>query len=273
MSLILGLKNVLFDYSEKRNSEGNDFSLKDVSADIEEGSFTALIGKNGSGKSTLVKLVSRILTGYSGSIRYQDADIHSIDRKEFSRKISYLPQTAEEFSGDIVVEDFLMLGRYAHKQFTDFRFSQNDRDVVAGCIKEMSIEQLTKKKIAELSGGERQKVMITLSLVQLDITEKLEGKILIIDEPLTYLDVNHQFEIFGILKMLNKKGLTIIVVIHDLNFALKYSDKTMLMSGGKMIRYDKTEEVITEDILREHFLIESKIMNFEKNYFINYLPS
>ena len=116
-------------------------------------------------------------------------------------------------------------------------------------------------------------MLITLALVQLDITGDLEGKLLIIDEPMTYLDVNYQFEIFSILKRLREKKLTVMIVIHDLNLALRFTDKTILMNNGEMIKFSETKDVITEEILKEHFLIDSKILNFEKNYFINYLPN
>ena len=124
-----------------------------------------------------------------------------------------------------------------------------------------------------LSGGERQKVLLTLSLVQLGTADDLTGKLLIADEPLTHLDINHQIEIMKILKTLNEKGLTIIIVLHDLNLALKYTYKAMLISGGKVVKFSETEKVITEEMLKEHFFIDSKILNYEKNFFINYLPN
>ncbi|MBK8552790.1 MAG: ABC transporter ATP-binding protein [Ignavibacteria bacterium] len=202
----------------------------------------------------------------------KDNEIHSIDRKEYSRNVSYLPQSAATFNEDLKVKEFLLLGRYAHKQFTDFRFSAEDKNIVEESMNETSITALADKYIHELSGGEKQKVLITLTLVQLDITKSLEGKILIIDEPLTYLDVNYQFEIFDILRRLNDRKLTIVIVIHDLNLALRFSNKTILMNSGEMIKFAHTKDVITEEVLKEHFEIESKIMHFEQNFFINYLP-
>jgi iron complex transport system ATP-binding protein len=248
------------------------FNLNNISIEIINGDFISVIGKNGSGKSTLIKLMSKILVGYSGQIFFKGTDIHSLDRKEYSRNVSYIPQTTVSFNEELKVREFLILGRYAHKKFTDFRYSEYDRHIVEESIKETAIVDLSGKRIFELSGGERQKVMLTLALVQLDVTGNLEDKALVIDEPLTYLDVNYQFEMFNILNRLKQRKLTIIIVIHDLNLALRFTDKTILMNNGKMVRYSDTKDVITEEVLREHFLIESKIMNFEKNYFINYLP-
>ncbi len=274
MNKLLKIKNLNFLYSEKisRNDNINGFALKNISINVDEQDFISVIGKNGSGKSTLVKLISKILVGYTGEIIYRENEIHSIDRKEYSRNIAYLPQSTATLNEDLKVKEFLLLGRYAHKNFTDFRFSAEDKRIVEESIKETSIEKLAGKHFHELSGGEKQKVLITLSLVQLDITGSLEGKILIVDEPLTYLDVNHQFEIFNILNKLNERKLTIMIVIHDLNLALRFSNKTILMNDGVMIKYSDTKDVITEEILKEHFEIESKILHFEQNYFINYLP-
>ena len=275
MNHILQLNELSFTYSDKKELKQieNNFELKDISFKIDRGDFVSVIGTNGSGKSTLVKLISKILNGYSGNIFFNGNEIRTIDRKEFTRNVSYLPQTASAFNEDLKVSEFLLLGRYAHKQFTDFRFSKDDKRIVNESMKETSVTDLSGKFIHKLSGGEKQKVLITLALVQLDITASLEGKLLIIDEPMTYLDVNYQFEIFSILKRLREKKLTVIIVIHDLNLALRFSNRTVLINNGKLIKYDLTGKVITEEILKEHFLIDSKIINFEKNFFINYLPN
>ncbi|MEO8210383.1 MAG: ABC transporter ATP-binding protein [bacterium] len=275
MKNLLAIENVNFTYSKGKPNAYviKDFSLKNISFVINEGDFITIIGKNGSGKSTLVKLISKILIGYTGNIFYKEQEIHSIDRKGFSRDVSYLPQITTTFNEDLIVKELLLLGRYSHKKFTDFTFSEEDKRIVEESMNETSINFLADKRFYELSGGEKQKVLITLSLVQLDITKNPEGKILIIDEPLTYLDINYQFEIFKILKRLREKKLTIIIVIHDLNLALRFSSKTILIDNGMVIKYSKTQEVITEEMLRQHFLINSKIMHYEKNYFINYLPN
>jgi ABC-type cobalamin/Fe3+-siderophores transport system ATPase subunit len=275
MKKLLELENVSFSYSNGKPGPGSKkfFSLKNISFDIEENDFVSIIGKNGSGKSTIVKLISKILVGYSGKIYYREKEIQKIERKEYAKNVSYLPQSLEALGGNLFVKEFLLLGRYAHKNFSDFTYSDEDRKIVEESIEETSISHLAGKHLDELSGGEKQKVLITLALVQLDITKNLDGKILIIDEPLTHLDVNHQFEIFDILKRLKEKNLSIIIVIHDLNLALRFSDKTILMNDGIMIKYAGSKEVITEEMLKEHFRIDSKILNFEKNYFINYLPN
>lgn len=271
MSKLLELENTSFSYSHKNNlNPANNFFVQDTSLQINTGDFISIIGKNGSGKSTLVKLISKILIGYKGNIFYKGKEIHSIERKEYSRSISYLPQISASVSDEINIFEFLLLGRYSHKAFTDFRNTDEDRKVVEFCIKETGIEKFSDKYLYELSGGERQKVLLTLGLVQLDISQDLREKVLIIDEPLTYLDVKYQLEIFNVLKELNKKGLTIIIVIHDLGLALNYTNKTILMNSGKMVMYSESGKVITEEILKEHFLIDSEIINYGSSYLINY---
>ena len=273
---LISIKDLNFTYSEtKSNSSVNQntdsFVLKNISLDISKGDFVSVIGKNGSGKSTLVKLIAGIIGGYTGQINIDSEDINSIVRKDLSKKLSYLPQSTVTFNDNLIVKDFLLLGRYAYKKFSDFRYIPEDLKIVNESIEVTSIGELAGKYFHELSGGERQKVLLTLSLVQLDISGSLKGKILIIDEPLTYLDVTYQFEIFNIIKKLRENGLTVLIVIHDLNLALRFTDKTVLMNNGEIIKYDESKNVITEDILREHFKIESEILKFEKNYFVNYL--
>ena len=273
--ILIEIKDLNFTYNEAKSNTDTQskesFVLKNVSLNINEGDFVSVIGKNGSGKSTLVKIISGIISGYSGQILFNGEDINSMVRKDLSKKLSYLPQSTVTFNENMIVRDFLLLGRYAHKKFSEFRYDPEDNKVVNNSMEITDIKDLAGKYFHELSGGERQKVLLTLSLVQLNISESLKEKILIIDEPLTYLDVTYQFEIFNIIKKLRENGLTVLIVIHDLNLALRFTDKTILMNNGAVIKYDESKNVITEDILREYFKIESEILQFEKNYMVNYL--
>lgn len=267
MENLISVNNLSFVY------ERENFSLKSISFNVSGGDFISVIGRNGSGKSTLAKALARILTGYTGSIDYKGNDTRTAERKNFSRNVSYLPQSGILFNEDTKVYDFLLTGRYPYKGFSDFRYNNEDKRVVDESIRIAGIESFKDKYLYELSGGERQKVLITLSLVQLDITGDLRGKVLIVDEPLTHLDINYQHEIFGLLSRLNKeKGLTVLVIVHDLNLALKYTGKTLLMHNGEIAYYGASSEIITEDILSRYFLIESKVMQIGGDVFVNYLP-
>jgi len=161
--------------------EKNNFSLKSINFSVDEGDFVSVIGKNGSGKSTLVKILSRIIVNYEGNINYQGRKIDLIPKKDFSKNISYLPQSGILINEGMNVFDLLLMGRYPYKKFSDFTFSHEDKNVVEESIVIAGIGNLKNKFFYELSGGEKQKALITLSLVQLDITNNLKGKVLIID--------------------------------------------------------------------------------------------
>lgn len=265
LSKIIEVRDVNFSY------EKNNFSLKNINFNITEGEFISIIGRNGSGKSTLVKLLSRIIINHEGKIKFEGNDISMLSKKDFSKKVSYLPQSGILINEGMNVFDLLLMGRYSYKKFSDFKFFEKDRQVVKKSIEITGIAELKDKSFYELSGGEKQKALITLSLVQLDITNNLKGKVLVIDEPLTFLDVNYQYEIFSLLKKMNKnKGLTILIITHDLNLALKFTNKTLLMEEGRIINMGNTNDIITEDALKRHFLINSRIVNFENEYNINY---
>jgi iron complex transport system ATP-binding protein len=251
-------------------SYGKDnFFLNNININVLNNDFISVIGRNGSGKSTLVKIISGIYGEYKGKVILKEKDICSYTKKDISKILSYLPQSSLNGSNGLNVFDFLLLGRYAYKKFSDFSFSVNDRKAVNESIEVTGINSFLDKPFNKLSGGEKQKVLVTLSLVQLDINSDLSEKILIIDEPLTFLDINFQYEIFSILKKLNEeKKLTIIVVTHNLNIALKYTGKTLLLDKGETILFDETEKVITEQIIDKYFKVKSKIVNFENGYHI-----
>jgi iron complex transport system ATP-binding protein len=260
---LLKVEDLCFSYGK------NNFALNNVSLDIRKEDFLSIIGRNGSGKSTIVKLISGIYTQYQGSVFLHNKDIRFYTKKDISKILSYLPQSSLNGNNGLNVFEFLLLGRYAYKKFSDFSFSDYDRKAVSDSVEVTGINYILDKSVNELSGGEKQKVLITLSLVQLDISSDLSDKILIIDEPLTFLDVNFQYEIFSILSKLNReKKLTIIVVTHNINLALKYTEKSLLVEKGEMILFDETKKVISEEIIDKYFKVKSKIMHFDNGYHI-----
>jgi len=262
---LLEIKEVEFSYEKDKKF------LEKISFSVVEGDVLAIIGRNGSGKSTLVKIISRIINNYSGSVSYSGKDIKNYEHKEFSRNISYLPQVFPAYVNELKVYDLLLLGRYAYKKTSQLSYSNEDIEVVNQAMEICGVTQYKEKTLKTLSGGERQKILLTLSLVQLDITHDLKGKILIVDEPLTHLDINFQYETLSLLKDLNiKKGLTVIFVIHDLNLALKYSLKALLMNKGKLIDSGETHKIISQENINKNFLVSSEIINHNNNTFIHY---
>jgi iron complex transport system ATP-binding protein len=260
---LLKVDDLCFSYGK------DNFALKNININVLKNDFLSVIGRNGSGKSTLVKLISGIYSQYKGKVYLKEKDICSYTKKEVSKILSYLPQSSLNGNNGLNVFDFLLLGRYAYKRFSDFSFSEYDREAVNESIKITGVDGFLKKSVNELSGGEKQKVLVTLSLVQLDINSDLSEKILIIDEPLTFLDINFQYEIFSILKRLNEeKKLTVIVVTHNIDLALKYTGKTLLLDRGEMALYDESKKVITEELIEKYFKVKSRILNFENGYHI-----
>ena len=264
MTNIITANNLSFSYSDSK------FSLNGISFEIKAGEFVSVIGRNGSGKSTLVKIICRVYKNYSGEIFFLNSNIDTFDNTRLSKLIAYLPQHTPIYSDTLSVKQFLMNGRYPYKDFFDFRTSKEDNDVVGYTADLTGVSNFLDKSLTQLSGGERQKVLLTLSLVQLNPVNSLEGKLLIIDEPITYLDINHQLEIFSLVKILNEeKNLTVISVIHDLNLAMKFTRKVLLLSDGELVRQGTPDDVINSDSLRSYFMVDSEIHNLPDKKFIN----
>ncbi len=243
--------------------------LTDVSFDVSEGDFISVVGKNGSGKSTLIKIITGIFFNNSGSVLLNNKKLNEYSSKELAKKISYLPQSTFLIDENISVRELLLNGRYAYKNFFDYNFSDEDRAIVEHCIELCGLQKLADKKIGNLSGGERQIAFLTLSIVQLDPRNSLSGQALIIDEPLTHLDIHYQVMVLNILKELNsKKGLTVITVIHDLALAMNFSKKILLMSEGRITAFDEPSKALDNDSVKKYFHINSGIVNDNGHYYL-----
>jgi iron complex transport system ATP-binding protein len=266
---LMSAEAVSFSYGGEKS-----FSLKDINFNIEEGRFYSVIGRNGSGKSTLVKILAGIFSVYAGTVKFRDRQLNSYGRKELAGHLAYVQQENSIFDLNISVRDFLGFGRYQESRLFGFSAGSADRAVIESALKLLSIEELGGKKLNLLSGGEKQKIFIALALVQLDCTKDMSGKMLFVDEPLTFLDVHYQFEIFNVLRALNReKRLTVAAVTHDLNAAIKYTDRSVLLENGEIKISGETTDIITEETLKNYFMINSQITNFENRFHINYIPA
>lgn len=222
--------------------------IKNINIAFEEGTITSVVGKNGCGKITLLKTAANLLKPFNGEITMRGKDISSIPRKELAKKLSYLPQLRTV--PNISVYNLVMHGRYPYLGFS--RTAQKkDQEIVEQAIENMGLNKYFSTNIQELSGGQRQKVYLAMVLAQ-------DTEIIFLDEPTTYLDINHQLEILEVLKKLKKMGKTIVMVLHDLSNTLSYSDKICLLENGKVAIYDTPQAVFASKEIDRIFNVKSE---------------
>lgn len=235
--------------------------VKQVSFSITEGKIVTILGTNGCGKSTLLKAIARAIPYKCGKIYLEDKLIERIENKEFAKKLAFVSQN-NEIPEDITVFDFVKYGRIPHKKWYEL-YNQADIEIINWAIKICRLEKFINRKVMSLSGGERQKVWIAMALAQ-------KTEVLLLDEPTTYLDICHQFEIMELIKNLNRElGITIIMVLHDLNQAIQYSDEVLVIKDGKKYAFGEIKEVLTSELVREVYNVKSVLEYREdKPYFI-----
>ena len=244
-STALHVKDVSVGYGERT-------VLDTLNVDIKRGAITSIVGPNGCGKSTLLRTMSRLLNPAKGEIVLDGKSIHDIPTRKLATQLGLLPQTPIAPDG-IVVADLVGRGRTPHQGILG-RWSQQDYDIVAEALETTGISDLAERSIDELSGGQRQRVWIAMALAQRTET-------LLLDEPTTYLDVKHQLDVLDLLTELNRdRGTTIVMVLHDLNLAARYSDELVAVSGGKVFAHGHPREVITKENVKSVFGIDSVII-------------
>jgi len=223
----------------------NGLVLHDINLSIRAGEMVGLLGPNGSGKTTLIKLVSGILKPNQGEIRLNGSDLSRLSRKSVARSLAVVPQQFHIpfafTSGEVV-----MLGRIPFLQaFAEE--SKVDKQFVANAMELVGISELKERRFDELSGGERQKVILAMALAQ-------QPGLLLLDEPTVHLDIAHQVEILELVKRLNvEQGLTVIAAMHDLNLAALYFNRLILLKEGRVWADGTPAQVLTEDRIREVF--------------------
>lgn len=218
--------------------------LQDLTFDARAGEILAVLGVNGAGKSTLLKCINLILKPTKGAILVDKRDVREMGRSERSRSFGYVPQHRGE--EEMVVFDAVLLGRKPHITWTA---NERDLEVVEQVIRDTGLEHLAMRPVNKLSGGEAQKVLIARALAQ-------EPEILLLDEPTNALDVRNQLEIMGMLRRLTEtKNLITIISIHDINLALRFTDRFLLLKDGTVHRAPEKNKLAPEDI-REVYGVE-----------------
>lgn len=215
---------------------------------IPEGKITSIIGPNGCGKSTTLKAISRILK-CTGSIDFKGRDIHSLSQREFAQCLAILTQSPQAPS-DLTVQDLVEMGRFPHRGFWG-RGGKDDAQHIEWALEQTNMLGMRHRLLHTLSGGERQRAWIAMALAQ-------RPQVLLLDEPTTYLDICHQLEVMQLLDKLNKElGLTVVMVIHDLNHAIQYSDFVVVIKEGRLVTSGAPKEIVTSQLLADVFRVKA----------------
>ncbi|WP_025156794.1 ABC transporter ATP-binding protein [Leifsonia aquatica] len=222
-----------------------------LDVEIPDGSFTVIVGPNACGKSTLLRGLARLLKPSTGQVLLDGRDIHGLRTKEVARRLGLLPQTSLAPDG-ITVADLVARGRHPHQ--SAFRtWSRADEAAVAAALAATGIAELSGRRVDELSGGQRQRVWVALALAQ-------ETGILLLDEPTTFLDIAHQFELLELFRTLNREGRTLVAVLHDLNQASRYATHIIAMNEGRIVAEGVPADVVTAELVHEVFGLPAHVL-------------
>lgn len=229
----------------------NDLIIKDLSVSIPKNKITTIIGPNGCGKSTLIKTIGRVLKAKHGAVFLEGKSIHSLDTKNVAKRMAILPQTAEA-PGGLSVFELVSYGQFPYRKGMG-SLTEEDYAYIHWAIDVTGLSDLKDRPTDALSGGQRQRVWIAMALAQ-------GTDILVLDEPTTYLDLAHQLDILLLLQRLNKEeGRTIIMVLHDLNHASRFSDYMIAMRDGAVVTKGSPTTVMTHENLNKVFQIEADL--------------
>lgn len=220
--------------------------LRNISFEIEEGGFLGIIGPNGSGKSTLLRALSQSLKPKEGAIIYKEKNLYNMPVKEIAMEFAFVPQDTI-FNFSFTVSEIVLMGRIPYLKRMQHE-NKTDLEIADESMRITDTLNLKDRLVNELSSGERQMAIIAKALTQ-------EPKVLFLDEPTSHLDIGHQIKILNLIKDLNqKKGISVIMVLHDLNLASEYCDKILLLNKGAVAKIGRPQEVLTyqniEDVYR-----------------------
>ncbi len=222
-----------------------------VDLDVTPGALTVLVGANASGKSTLVRGLARLLPPQGGAVTLDGTDLARLPNRQVARTIGVLPQHPVAPDG-IRVGDLVAHGRYPHQPVFRGHRSDDD-DVVAAALTATDAATLVDRRVDELSGGQRQRVWIAMALAQ-------QPRILLLDEPTSALDVAHQVEVLDVLRAEVARGMTVVLVIHDLTLAARYADEVVVMAGGRIVARGEPVTTLTEDVVGRAFGVRARVL-------------
>lgn len=228
--------------------------LKSVDLQIEKGKLTTIIGPNGAGKSTLLNMVSRLIEKTTGNIFIDEVELGSWRENDLAKTLSILKQD-NNVNIKITIEELVSFGRFPH---SSGRLLEEDKLAINNAINYMELEEIKHKYLNQLSGGERQRAFIAMIIAQ-------DTEYILLDEPLNSLDIKHAKELMNIIRdLVDNLGKTVIMVLHDINFASVYSDVIISMQDGKIFKVGSVEEVISKETLNKLYDTNMKIERIEE---------
>ena len=246
----MDIKEITFSYDNKIDR------LDNVNGKIEKGEITTIIGPNGCGKSTLLGIMSNNYLPQQGHVTLDAKKIREYKPKELAKRLAVVHQENEAPS-DMTVERLITYGRLPHRSMFS-SMSDEDEEAIEWALTCTNLQEKRHATIDSLSGGEKQRVWIAMALAQ-------KTQFLFLDEPTTYLDIYYQYEILALIKRLNREhGLSIVMILHDINQAIQYSDTIIVMKEGKIVLRGSPEDVISEQLISDTYGIEVMVKNDER---------
>lgn len=243
---MIEVKNLVKKYGDKA-------VVDNVSLNIEEGKITSFIGPNGAGKSTVMSIIARIMKKNSGQVIIDGTDLEKWDNKELAKKIAILKQ-ANNINIRLTIRELVSFGRYPH---CEGRLTEEDLRYVDEAIEYMKLEDIENRYLDELSGGQRQRAYIAMVIAQ-------NTDYVLLDEPLNNLDMKHSVQMMKVLRgLVDDLGKTVVIVMHDINFASVYSDRIIILKDGRVARDAETRHIISKHVLEDIYEIDFHIQNID----------
>ncbi|ROO86171.1 iron complex transport system ATP-binding protein [Actinocorallia herbida] len=215
-----------------------------LTLDVPDGAFTAVVGANACGKSTLLRALVRLLSPSEGTVSFDGHDVARTRPKALARSLGFLPQAADA-PENILVRQLVARGRYPHQTFAS-TWSAEDERAVASALRAADVADLADRRVEDLSGGQRQRVWVAMVLAQ-------ETPYLLLDEPTTYLDITHQYQLLSLFARLRDEGRTVIAVLHDINQACRYADHLVAMRHGAIVAEGAPSDIVTAPLIEKVF--------------------
>ena len=247
---MIEVKNLTYHY------KGGPAVLKDVSFSAQPGQFLAILGNNGVGKSTLLKCLNHILKPDSGVVLLDGQDLLAQSHREVARQAAFVSQSVP--NTQMTVHDVVMLGR---RPYMKWGFTEHDHNIVHDAMHRLDVEDMRGRFLNQLSGGEKQKVMLARALAQ-------QPKVLLLDEPTSALDIQNQYHVLRLVQDICRKDqITAIVVIHDLNLALRFCDQFLLLKDGQVYRHGD-RSILDSTALKEVYGVDAKVVQIEGRHMV-----